>query len=189
MSEGGFHVHGPHDHAVERAARGASNHNRMATATAILATVGAIFGYMAGATQNSASMHKNEAAIHKTEASNKWNYYQAKSQKENIDSLAVLLVSNPELAEAQKAEVRRYQAEKAEIKKEAEDIEELSKKSDELSERDMHLHHRWALATTLIQIAIALAAIALLAEKKWLEFATGCAAACGILAAAMALLA
>ena len=187
MSEGGFHVHGPHDHAVEHAGARSSNHNRMATATAILATVGAIFGYMAGATQNSASMHKNEAAIHKTEASNKWNYYQAKSQKENIASLASLLVSSPELAEAQKAEVRRYQAEKADIKKEAEAIEELSKKADELSEHDMHLHHRWALATTLIQIAIALAAIALLAEKKWLEFAMAGAALAGILAGAGAL--
>ena len=35
----------------------------------------------------------------------------------------------------------------------------------------MHQHHRWAQATTVLQVAIALAAIALLTRKKWLEYA------------------
>ena len=33
----------------------------------------------------------------------------------------------------------------------------------------MHQHHRWAQATTALQIAIAMAAIALLTKRKWLE--------------------
>ena len=33
----------------------------------------------------------------------------------------------------------------------------------------MHQHHRWAQATTALQIAIAMAAIALLTKKRWLE--------------------
>jgi hypothetical protein len=33
----------------------------------------------------------------------------------------------------------------------------------------MHQHHRWAQATTVLQIAIAMAAIALLTKKSWLE--------------------
>jgi Domain of unknown function (DUF4337) len=32
------------------------------------------------------------------------------------------------------------------------------------------LHHRWAQATTVLQISIALAAIALLTKRKWLEW-------------------
>ena len=32
----------------------------------------------------------------------------------------------------------------------------------------MHVHERWALATTLLQIAIALSAITLLTRKRWL---------------------
>ena len=35
----------------------------------------------------------------------------------------------------------------------------------------MHQHHRWAQATTALQIAIAMAAIALLTRKRWLEYA------------------
>jgi hypothetical protein len=34
----------------------------------------------------------------------------------------------------------------------------------------MHQHHRWAQATTALQVSIALAAIALLTKKKWLEW-------------------
>ena len=34
----------------------------------------------------------------------------------------------------------------------------------------MHQHHRWAQATTTLQVSIALAAIALLTGRKWLEW-------------------
>ena len=63
MSEDGFHVHGPHDHAVEHAAHssGVPFSGRVAVMTAIFATVGALFGYMAGATQNEALLYKNES--------------------------------------------------------------------------------------------------------------------------------
>ena len=92
MSEHGFHVHGPHDHAVEHAAHGGDDFSgKIAVMTAILATVGAMFGYEGGATQNDAAMFKNEAAIKKTAASNQWNYYQAKSNKQNLAELATSL--------------------------------------------------------------------------------------------------
>jgi hypothetical protein len=32
----------------------------------------------------------------------------------------------------------------------------------------MHVHERWALATTLMQVAIALSAITLLTRKRWM---------------------
>src|SRR5712671_4058401 len=52
MSEG-FHVHGPHDHELEHAAQHEPKGmaGQLAVITAILATVGAIFAYMGGATQ------------------------------------------------------------------------------------------------------------------------------------------
>ena len=90
MSEGHFHVHGPHDHHLEHAsAHGAEDGfaGRIAVTTAVLATLGAIFAYMGGATQANAMLYKNNAAITKTEASNQWNYYQAKSSKQNLAEL------------------------------------------------------------------------------------------------------
>jgi hypothetical protein len=51
----------------------------------------------------------------------------------------------------------------------------------------MHQHHRWAQATTVLQVSIALAAIALLTRKKWLEWAMAGAAAAGLAVGALAL--
>lgn len=168
MSSEGFHVHGPHDHAVEHAAHGSDGFsNNIAVMTAILATVGALFGYLGGATQNDAALFKNNAAIDKTQASNTWNYYQAKSSKQNLAELAMTIPGVD--AEHYKTEVARYKQEKEDIKKEAEKWEESSKQWNHKSDEAMHEHHQWALATTAEQIAISLAAITLLTRKKWLQ--------------------
>ena len=170
MSEGGFHVHGPHEHELEHAAQHDPGGfaGQLAVITAILATVGALFSYMGGATQADAGLHKNDAAIKKTEASNQWNYYQAKSSKQNLSELAQELAPD-----ARKTfyidEVKRYKTEKAEIKLAAEKLEAESKAWDDRSAEKMHQHHRWAQATTALQVAIAMAAIALLTKRRWLE--------------------
>jgi len=178
MSGHGFHVHGPHDHELEHAVHGGhgshddgdrSMTNQIAMFTAIIATVGAIFGYMGGATQANAGLFKNNAAIKKTEASNQWNYYQAKSSKQNLSELALELAPGSR-KEFYETEIKRYKTEKSEIKTGAEKLEAEAKAWDDKSESEMHLHHRWAQATTALQVSIALAAIALLSKKKWLEW-------------------
>jgi hypothetical protein len=179
MSADGFHVHGPHDHAVEHAAHGNDKFSgKIAVMTAILATVGATFGYQGGATQNDAALSKNNAAIDKTEAANRWNYYQAKSNKQNLAELALTLPGvDPE---KYRADVARYKLEKEEIKKEAEKWEASSADWNKKSDQAMHQHHQWALATTAEQIAISLAAITLLTHKKWLQYTAYAVAAAGI---------
>lgn len=169
MSGHGFHVHGPHDHQVEHVAQHGGDEftSRLAVMTAVLSTVGAIFGYMGGHSQNAALLFKNEAAIQKTSASNQWNYYQAKSNKQNLAELSVTLTSG-EAQEKFRQAVERYKLEKEEIKLAADKLEAASKEADKKSEAEMHVHERWALATTLLQIAIALAAITLLTRKRWL---------------------
>jgi len=171
MSEGGFHAHGPHDHELEHAAqhdpKGLAG--QLAVATAIIATVGAMFSYMAGATQSEAGLFKNNAAIKKTEAANQWAYYQAKSGKQNLAELALDLAP-PERRPAYAEQVKRYQGEKVTIQNDAKKLEDESKDWDQRSDEQMHQHHRWAQATTALQIAIAMAAIALLTRRRWLEY-------------------
>ncbi len=181
MSGHGFHVHGPHDHELEHAAKhgGDTFTARVAVLTAILSTVGAIFGYMGGHSQNAALLYKNEAAIQKTAASNQWNYYQAKSNKQNLAELSVTLTTG-EAQQKFKDAVERYKREKEEIKAEADKLEAEAKESDHKSSEEMHVHERWALATTLLQIAIALSAIALLTRKRWLIGAVLLAASGGV---------
>lgn len=190
MSGAGFHVHGPHDHELEHAAQHGDKDafsGQIAVMTAVLATIGALFSYMAGATQANAGLYKNNAAIKKTEASNQWNYYQAKSSKQNLSELAAAIVADDKKPQYL-AEVERYKKEKAEIKTVADALEAEAKNWDTQSDAQMHLHHRWAQATTALQISIALAAIALLTRRKWLEWGMFGVAAVGTALGAAALM-
>ena len=201
MSGHGFHVHGPHDHELEHAQQGGhggdghGGHgssggmiNQIAMFTAIIATVGAIFGYMGGATQANAGIYKNNAAIKKTEASNQWNYFQSKSTKQSLAEMSRdLATGEPEKAKYQ-AKVDRYEKEKNEIKAVAEKLEAEATAWDKQSDEQMHQHHRWAQSTTVLQVSIALAAIALLTKKRWLEVAMFVAGGAGVIVGGLAAL-
>jgi hypothetical protein len=165
-----FEVHGPHDHEVEHQGQhGDPFAGRLAVMTAIFATIGALFAYMAGATQNEALLFKNEAAIRKTEASDQWNFYQAKSSKQNLAELGAALTGGEQQARYAR-EAERYKTEKEELAPEAKRLEQQSKEAEERSEASTHNHHRWAQAMTLIQIAIALAAITILTRSRRLQY-------------------
>jgi hypothetical protein len=193
MSSDGFHVHGPHDHAVEHAieheaeGHGGALINQIAIFTAVIATVGAIFSYVGGATQANAGLYKNNAAIKKTEASNQWNYYQAKSTKQSLAEVSRDL-SPPDKQPTYQAKVDRYEKEKKEIETEARKLEAQATQWDERSEAEMHQHHRWAQGTTALQVSIALAAMVLLTRKKWLEWCMFGVAAIGLAIGALAML-
>jgi hypothetical protein len=161
--------------------------SRIAVTTAILSTLGAVGGYEAGHTQNAALLFKNEAAIQKTAASNQWNYYQAKSNKQNLAELSVTLTRGED-RERFKQEIDRYKKEKLDIKADAEKLEATAREADRKSEKKMQVHGRWALSTTLLQISIALSAIALLTRKKWLLYGVFGAAGIGVVFGMMGLL-
>ena len=191
MSGQGFHVHGPHDHELEHAQQGGGHGdsggmiNQIAMFTAIVATVGAIFGYMGGATQANAGLYKNNAAIKKTEASNQWNFFQSKSTKQSLAELARDLAAEDKKAFYQ-VKVDRYEKEKNEIKLVADKLEADATEWDKKSDDQMHQHHRWAQSTTVLQVCIALAAIALLTKKKWLEYAMFAAGGIGLIVGILA---
>jgi hypothetical protein len=198
-----FHVHGPHDHEVEHAAQGThGNHGgedstlpqRVALLTALLAFMGAISSWQGSVALNDAMLLKNDSillknqsVLKKTEASNQWNYYQAKSSKQNLAELGLSLAATKDKQEFYQKEIERYKQEKAEIKKEADVLEAESKRYDKLSEDAneksgtlIHPHHRWELAMTTFQIAISLASITILTRKRWLFITAGASGLAGI---------
>ncbi|WP_050464788.1 DUF4337 domain-containing protein [Herbaspirillum autotrophicum] len=167
-----FEVPSPHEHHLEHVTetaheKGDNFAGKIAVMTAIMATMGALFSYQAGSTESEAAMNKNNAAIKKTEASNQWNYYQAKSSRQNLAELAATIPGVDK--EKYNAAAERYKKEKEDIRKIAEGLEAQSSAWDDKSELKLHQHHRWAQAMTAIQIAISLAAITLLTRKNWLK--------------------
>jgi hypothetical protein len=180
MSGHGVHVHGPHDHEVEHQAQQPGLGQKIAIFTAVLATVGAVVSFLGGHTQNEALFYKNSAVLKKTEASNQWNYYQAKSMKQNLSEFAAGLASDPARAEKYAAEARRYSEEKKGIEREARKLEAEAEAFNKKAESALHPHEMLAISMTLLQIAIALASITVLTKKDWLLWGAGAAALAGV---------
>lgn len=133
----------------------------VALSTAFMAVLAAVAGLLAG-------HHANEAMIARVEASDKWNYYQAKSLKIEIDANSdrILHALSPATAGAgdNSQDIARRTKEKEDIQKEAKDLEKES-------EAHLAKHVPLATAVTAFQIAIAVSAIAILTKRKKLWFA------------------
>ena len=159
---------------------------KVAVLIAVLATIGTLFGYLGSGMQNEASLYKSNAAIDKTSSANAWSHYQAKSNKQNLAELALAI---PGVDQARyRLEANRYRVEKEEIRKEAERWEASSNEWNARSDQALHRHRQWLLASVFQQIAISLAAVALLARRTWLLTATCAVATFGLTLGAFAAL-
>jgi hypothetical protein len=115
---------------------------------------------------------KTSAIIKTNEASNKWGHFQSKSIKERIVEATLELASNmtdtaaggaapsPPIANLRN-EVERYQTEKAAIEKEAEEL-----RTD--AEREMRINDRCGTGSLILQVAIVVGSVAILARSKLL---------------------
>jgi len=187
MSDHGFHVHGPHDHELEHAAHGSidSFGGKLAVVTAILATIGAIFSFMSGATETESLKLENDAAVRRTEASGQWAAYLGASGKQNLAELALELAPESKRAFFQ-GEAKRRVAEMSTHKLTAERLDADAIALDNASDELLRRHHRWSQATTVLQISIAMAAIALLTKRRWLVYGVFSLGAIGAVIGAMA---
>ena len=82
----------------------------------------------------------------------------------------------------------RYKKERADNKTAAEKLKADATSWDKQSDDQMQLHHRWAQATTALQVSIALAAMALLKRRKWLEYGMFGVAGVGVALGELAML-
>jgi hypothetical protein len=158
----------------------------LSVSTALIAVLAAISSLLSGSNSNEAILNKSEAMLAQSQASDRWSYYQAKSVKSAIatrqsELLAVLHPDGFQPAADKLAKAAKgYEAEEESIKKEAEKLEEEVKASNERSEALMERHHKFAITVTMLQIAIALSAIAALTKKKPMWFVGLAASAAGI---------
>ncbi len=126
----------------------------VALSTAILAVLAAITGLLSG-------KHANEAMMAQIQASDQWAYYQAKSIKASVLDAKMTLTATA--TEKDKEKAAQYLQEQAEIKREAEEKEADAKSN-------FHKHEIFARGVTMVQIAIAIAAISALTRRRTFWF-------------------
>ena len=99
--------------------------------------------------------------INQIEASDHWSYYQAKSIKAAVLDAKTAFTGTPN--ESDQSKRNRYEKEQEEIKSEAEQSQAAAKSN-------FHKHEVFARSVTMFQIAIAIAAISALTNKRsfWL---------------------
>ena len=169
---------------------GGSFLRNVALTTALLAALAAIASLRAGATVNEALRLETAATRLQAEASDQWAFYQAKGVKGAVAEAAraAWLAAGKEPPVEQGASRERYQDEQKEIQVKARELEAERDAKEREAEHLMHLHHRSAAGVALLQVSIALGAVAALTRRRlaWLfSLAVGLA---GIGFAAVALL-
>jgi hypothetical protein len=126
----------------------------VALSAAILAVLAAIASLLAG-------HHANEAMLEQMHANDVWSLYQAKSIKSSV------LETRLQLLAALGKEVRAEDQQKAAgYEREGKEIEERGKEAEASSQAHMARHNVLARAVTVLQIAIALAAVAVLTRRR-----------------------
>jgi hypothetical protein len=152
----------------------------VALSTALFAALAAIASLQAGSTVNEALVLKTEAGVLQAKASDAWAYFQTRGLKavlarNEIELWAALDKLPPDRFTT--VETHNLSAQKG-LKLQAEGYErERDKKSAEADEL-LHQHHYLAQSVALLQVAIALGAVAALTRKRpawWASLGLGLA--------------
>jgi hypothetical protein len=137
--------------------RGASWIRYVGIGAAIFAVVAAVSALRSGDLIN-------EATIDQIKASDTWSEYQASRQKEHLYSIAA-----DEMVDRGSANAARLRAYREQIAKESAKEQPLAtaaRKLQDESEAEVMRHHSFEYAVALLQVAIALGAVAALARSR-----------------------
>ncbi|NCT68842.1 MAG: DUF4337 domain-containing protein [Rhodanobacteraceae bacterium] len=160
----------------------------IALTTALFAAFAAIASLEAGASVNEALALKTEAARLQGEASDQWAYYQAKGLKVALVDAqkAVWAAFDKPPPAALAASAERYAADQAQGRAKAEALERERDRRTAEADALMHRHHFFAQAVALLQVAIALGAVAALTRRRaaWFGSIVLALVGCGVFAGA-----
>jgi hypothetical protein len=172
------------DEEIEAKGGGARMLRLTALSTAVLAALAAIASLKAGATVNDAILLKTEATNIQAQASDEWAYYQAKGIKGAITAASATTwrAAGKTPPPALDSTVQRYTNEQKAIADSAKGLEHQRDEKIDEAERLMAQHKGFAFAVTLLQVAIALGAVAALTRSKGV---LGTSLAVGVVGAAL----
>jgi hypothetical protein len=154
----------------------------IALTTAIMAAFAAVAALRAGATVNEALLLKTEATQLQAQASDQWAYYQAKGIKAaTLDSTAAAWSAAgktvpPEVGVNRK----RYVDEQAAISVAAHEKEHERDRRNAEADHLLYQHDRFASSVALLQVAIALGAVAALTRIRLVWFGSSLVGLAGI---------
>ena len=130
----------------------------VALSSALMAVLAAVAALLSG-------HHANEGVLEQIRASNRWSQYQSKSIKSTVLGSKIEMLTEMEKT-PKKDDVEKIEKYKEEMK----EIQETATELEHASAQHMLTHSSLARTVTTLQVAIALAAIAVLTRKKWLWF-------------------
>lgn len=140
----------------------------IALTTALFAALASVASLQAGGTVNEALEFKTEAARLQSEASDQWAYYQAKGVKGAVAEASrnAWLAADKTPPEELAKNEERYANEQHEIQEKARELEKQRDEKSGEADHLMHHHHFYAYSVALLQVAIALGAVAALTRKR-----------------------
>ena len=134
----------------------------LGSTVALLVALAATFMALASVKDRNITLRMNQA---QAKAIDTWNYYQAKSMKQNLAEATLdqmtAVNGSPSSIDHYKQAVARYEHEKGEVKEEAEGYE---KKYESLNQQ----HDLFDLSDAAMSVAIALLGVTALTRKRWL---------------------
>ncbi len=150
----------------------------IALATALLATIAAIASLQAGGTVNESQALKTDATRLQAQASDQWAYFQAKGIKVAVarGTAESFQAAGRPVPPAVDSTVAREQREQQAVQDSARALERRRDRLEEEADHLLHLHHGFADAVTLFQVAVALASVAALTRSRpvwWVALALG----------------
>lgn len=140
----------------------------IALTTALFAALASIASLRAGGSVNEALALKTEGAQLQAQASDLWAYYQAKGIKAAVleAQKGVLMGMDKPLPADIDKKIGRYKEEQQETKKKAEEFERERDEKGKEADHLIHQHHYFAYSVAMLQVAIALGAVAALTRKR-----------------------
>lgn len=170
------------EHAAHAAAEGGLRAAIVPLSIAVMAVIAGGLGSLETSASSSAIIARSDASIRRNEASDLWSEYQAESLKKHLYDIAA--GQNASGSDALKAQAAKYGEEETKLQAEAKAKEQETAQQVAASERSMERHHRLSYATSIVQLAIALASISIVIRRRWLWYGSLACLVAGIVVAA-----
>jgi hypothetical protein len=184
MNEPALEAHEHAEHAEHAAHENNPFISQVSITIALLAVVAAVTGSLETVESGGAIIAANEAVLAQDQATDQWNFFEAKSLKKNLYTLAAD-------ADAAKAgdyltKAKHEGADQDTAQNEAKKLEAESRRDQALSQLHENRHHRLTVGATLLEIGIAISTIAIITRKRWPWVVSGVLGLAGVVVAASA---